>query len=161
MDKNKLIIIILIIMVIVLSTLLVFMKIGTKDEHTRADFIKNVINVQAELSYYVANTYSETFGIYNKEELILGIDLEEKQTEEKDLENTKEEITPLANKDKKIEKNSKVCYEAIAENFSKVLNINLPEYEGITWYIQDGELLRVDGKPSWWTSELDCLLIGK
>lgn len=158
MDKNKIVIIILIVLVVILSAFLILAKVGNKDDHTRADFIKNVINVQAKFSYYVGNTYSETFGVYNKEEIVLGVNTEEIENEE---EEKKEDIVPLANKDKKLEKDSKVYYEAIPENFSKVLNITLPEYEGIIWYIQDGEYLKVDGEPSWWTSDLDCLKIGK
>ncbi|MEG2348297.1 MAG: hypothetical protein RSB67_01440 [Clostridia bacterium] len=168
MKKNSIIITILVIILVILATLLIMTKVGSKDEHTKAEFLKNVIDIQAKLSYYVGNTYSETFGIYNKDEIILGVTPKKENTNENKKEtkitkeeNSKEEITPLANKEKKKEENSKVCYEALPKNFSKILKVTLPEYEGITWYIQDGQYLRVEGSPSWWTSDLDCLKIGK
>lgn len=157
MDKKKVIIIVLVIMVIVLSALLVLSKVGTKDEHTRADFINNIVNLQAKVSYYVANTYSETFGVYNKEDIVLG----GKNTDKETNENENEGITPIVDSNKKFEKGSTVAYEIIPENFSKILNVSLPEYEGVTWYIQGGEFLRVSGDPSWWTSDLNSLKVGK
>lgn len=157
-NTKNYIIIILIILLLLSITYIIATKFNVAGIDKKASFIKDVTKMQNEISYYVGTTYSDTFGAYDKTQIATGkVD----GKEIKDINNTN--LIPIANIDEKIEKDNTISYRLNSENIKQVLKLDLPKYEGINWYIQDGTLIRfeIEQKPVWWTSDLDSLLIGK
>lgn len=149
-------IVILVLAVIILSIVLIVKSAGGGNSgNSNANFIKDAMEVQNNLSYYVGNTYSDTFGVYTKEEIVTA-------TKKDDKENSNiDKITAIVDKNSKISSQNGTCYKISEEAYKSVLNVSLPKYEGITWYLQDGALVKVhlDIKPSWWTDDLKSLEI--
>lgn len=163
MEKNKNIqkglIIVLIILNLLSITYIVFNKFNIANVDTKATFVEDIIKVQEKISYYLGTSYSDTFGAYTKTELITGLNSENKEI--KDI--TGKSLKPIVNIESKTEINGKVVYELNQENIKEMLKTELPTYNNVKWYIQDGELIKVkfDTKPSWWTTELNSLEVGK
>lgn len=152
-------IIILILLLLLSITYIVFNKFNIGNIDTKATFIKDTLNIQDKLSYYLGVTYSDTFAAYTPEQIITGIS--EGETKIKDISNN--DLLPLVDVKSKIEANGKKSYELNSEAVKKLLNIDLPSYDDIKWYVQDGEVLKVKfiNNPSWWSSDLDSILVGK
>lgn len=163
MEKKKNIqkglIIILIILNLLSITYIVFNKFNIANVDTKATFVEDITKVQEKISYYLGTSYSDTFGAYTKTELITGLNSENKEIKD----TTGKSLKPIVNIESKTEINGKVLYELNQENIEEILKIDLPTYNNIKWYIQDGELIKVkfDTKPSWWTTELNSLEVGK
>lgn len=152
------IIILLIVLILLLITYIIASKFNVAGIDKKASFIQDINSLQAEISYYVGATYSDTFGAYTKEQIVTGMS---DGNEIKDISNNS--IKPLVDIESKQEKDETISYKLNEENIKEILDISLPKYEGLNWYLQDGNLIRVEieNKPSWWTSDLDSLLIGK
>ena len=163
MEKKKNIqkglIIILIILNLLSITYIVFNKFNIANVDTKATFVEDITKVQEKISYYLGTSYSDTFGAYTKTELITGLNSENKEIKD----TPGKSLKPIVNIESKTEINGKVLYELNQENIEEILKIDLPTYNNIKWYIQDGELIKVkfDTKPSWWTTELNSLEVGK
>lgn len=159
---KNILIILLIIIVIVLTIVLFSSKINIVQDSKQKQFLSDILKMQNKISYYIGKTNSDTFGVYDDTQIILGT--EDKSNEKtKDVNNTTNNITEIVDSTQKIEKNNKVYYKVIDDNIKQVLNETMPEYEGITWYIEDGKLLKVkfDTKPEWWTDSFNSLLVGQ
>ncbi len=155
-SKDKFVIIILLIIVIILSVILVIKSRNTFSGSTTKTFLSDITNIQSKLSYYIGSTYSETFGVYTNVEIITGTS--EKTSSKSNLEN----IKPIVDTSSKKEKNSKVYYKLNSDVVKQILKINLPTYDGIEWYIQDGQYLKVnfEKQPSWWNDSLNTYMVG-
>lgn len=164
METNKkngvknVVIIILAVLVLLFGTYIVLLKFNVTGVDGKSTFVKNAFNLQDKVSYYIGTTYSDTFGIYTKEEILLGKTKDGKEIKD----NNNKAMTPLVSADKKIEKNGTVAYPLNEESAKTLLQITLPKEDGVTWYIQDGNLLKVnlEKSPSWWSIDLDCLKVG-
>lgn len=163
MEKSKNIqkgIIILLIILLLLSiTYIIFNKFNIANVDTKATFVEDTTNIQEKVSYYLGTSYSDTFGAYTKIQLLTGLNAENQEIKDTAGNNLK----PFVKIDSKTEINGKICYELSSENIKEILKLDLPTYDNIKWYVQDGELIKVkfDTKPSWWTTELNSLEVGK
>ena len=73
MNKLKTVVIIVLIAVIIgLGAYILFVDEGVQYVESGAKFLKEIQTVQTSLSYYLGSTYSDTFGIYSKVELLSG-----------------------------------------------------------------------------------------
>ncbi|MEG0872570.1 MAG: hypothetical protein RSE00_01110 [Clostridia bacterium] len=151
--------IILIVVVLLLGSYLILLKFNVGGTDEKANFVKEIANLQNKVSYYVGETYSDTFGTYDKTQIITG-----KTKDSKEIKDTKGvKLTPIVDEASKIDKNKTISYKLNEQNVKQVLKIDLPKYKGLTFCVQDGELIKVqlDKAPSWWTSDLDVLLVGR
>ncbi len=163
-DKKKYIIIsVLIILTILIILYTIFRGGNPIYSSDRTKFVKQIIEAQKELSYYLGETVSDTFDLYTKEQIITGVMDIEKPEETKILDNTNEAITPLVNveKDKIIQKGDTKNYLVINDNLKKILDVSLPEYAGVYYYIQDNGSIKVklESTPDWWDSTLETLTV--
>lgn len=164
-DKNvvkNICIILLSILVLVLTIFLVFSKIESNKTGKEVTFLQDINNLQSKFSYYVGLTYSDTFGLYNNIE-ILAADFKEIDVEKEITNSQNNKITPLITLDDKIEKKNKIYHKIIESNVEAVLGVSMPTYEGLTWYVENGNLLKVDFKsrPDWWTDNLEVFRVGQ
>lgn len=157
--KNVVIVILLVICML-LAALTVFLVFGNKTVSGSSKFLQSAYTLQNKISTYIGKTSSDTFGIYTYEEIITG---KVATTGEDIKDNEDESLTPLVDIDKKIEIDGKVAYKINEENLKKLLNTSMPTYDGIEFYIQDGQLLKVNvvATPDWWIEDLDFILVGK
>lgn len=153
-EKIKNILLIILFLIIVALVVYIFLTSTPK----KSDFINSVLEVQEKVSYYLGQKNSETFNAYNNIHILTGFNEDE---EIKNIEGTT--LVPLANKDSKIEKDGKVYYKLLEDKVKEVLKVDISKYSNLTWYIQDGELIRVDfeTEPEWWNEEFDTLKIHK
>ena len=153
--KNISIVILVLAVIVLFIALIAKSSGGGTSGNGNANFVKDAMEVQNNLSYYIGSTYSDTFGIYTKEEIVTA-------TKKDDKENSNiTKLTAIVDKNSKISSQNGTCYKISEESYKSILNVELPKYEGITWYLQDGALVKVhlDIKPSWWTDDLKSLEI--
>ncbi len=150
------ILIALTVIIIVMTIYILFFNSSQKTSETETEFIKNMLIIQSNLSYYIGSTYSETFGIYDKETIIKGTENTNEQENIKQLQS-------LVNSEEKIEENGVTAYKVNIQNIESVLKIDLPSYEGIDFYIQNGDTIKVNFNevPTWWTEICDIFKVGK
>ncbi len=158
-NKKNNVIILEFIVIIVLTIFLFFSTIKSSDETKREKLISTALTAQENLSYYLGKMSSDTFSLYTDTDIILG----KSETTNEEIKDTQEnKILPLVESDNKEEINNKIAYKINSENMNTVLNVEISEIDSISWYIQDGTTIKVklDSIPSWWTSDLDFLVIG-
>ncbi len=158
-DKKNNVIILEFIVIIVLTIFLLFSTIKSGDESKREKLISTALTAQEKLSYYLGKMSSDTFSLYTNTDIILG----KSETTNEEIKDTEEnKILPLVDSDKKEEKHNKISYKINSENMNTVLKIEMAKIDGISWFIQDGTTIKVklDSTPSWWTPDLDFLVIG-
>ena len=153
-------VLVLFVICIILLALVIFFAFGAKNISGSGKFLKETYNLQNKIALYIGKASSDAFGVYTNEEIITG---KVSTTNEEIKDNSDETLEPLVNIDEKIEENGKIAYKINAENLEKLLNINMPSFSGIEFYLQDGEDLKVKltDKPNWWSTDLDFLLVGK
>ena len=158
-NKNVVIVILLVICML-LTALTVFLLFGNKTVSGSSKFLESAYTLQNKISTYIGKTSSDTFGVYTNEEIITG---KIAATGEDIKDSDDKSLTPLVDIDKKIDIEGKVAYKINEENLKKLLNTSMPTYDGIEFYIQDGELLKVNvvSSPDWWIEDLDFILVGK
>mgnify|MGYP006067579631 CR=1 FL=1 len=158
-SKKNVVIVILAAICMLLIALSVFLAFDSKTISGSGKFLQSAYTLQSKISTYIGKSSSDTFGIYTNEELITG---KVAATGEDIKDNEDNSIKPLVDIDKKIEKDGKVAYKINEENLKDLLNTSMPTYDGIEFYIQDGELLKVNltSSPDWWMEDLDFLLVG-
>ncbi len=127
---------------------------GYKSTQDSKEFLEDVMELQSNLSYYVGSSYSDAFGVYSKVEILSGID--EKGEKIKDNEdNLLPEFITLENSVDY--KNDEKAYELNMDNVNTTLKTNLKKYDGVKFYVVDGDLLKVklEETPSWWNENFD------
>lgn len=154
------VVLILLVICLILLVLVVFLAFGSKTKLGSGKFLKETYALQSNISLYIGRASSDAFGVYTNEEIITG---KVSETDEQIKDNADETLKPLVNIDEKVEKNGKIAYKIKTQNLEELLNINMPTYNGVEFYIQDGQSLKVKltDKPSWWTGELEFLLVGQ
>ncbi len=154
MKNDKLKNIFMLIMLIIITILVAYILLTSTNK--KNNFLNDVLNLQANLSYYIGQTKSNTFSAYDNIQIITGI------AENNEIRNYDDEaLKPLVDKDSKLEKEDKVFYKMINENVKEVLKVNISSYSGLEFYIQDGQYLKIKvlSKPSWWNKSFDSLTI--
>lgn len=164
MEKDKIkniVIILLVVIIIILAIFLIMSKINYKDYTEISKITQKFQESQSELSLYLGKMKSDTYGIYNDIQILSGVVTEDKKEEIKDTND--KVLTPLIDLSSKKELNNKVYYKVNTNNFNQILKIDLPLYDNqITWYIEDGILLKLDfqNEPEWWSNDFNYLKIG-
>lgn len=150
-DKKSLTIIVLILILAIIIIVTIFNNVKRQRyEIEQKSFLSNITNFQIKLSFYLGNMSNDTYGIYTNEEIILGKTLDNQDSD-------KINIIPLVDSSKKVEKDGKKAFEINYENVKEVLNIDLENIEGISFYIQDGNVVKVKFSkiPNWWITSMD------
>lgn len=157
---KNVVIVILFVICMLLTALTVYLVFGNKTVSGSSKFLQSAYTLQNKISTYIGKATSDTFGIYTYEEIITG---KVATTGEEIKDNEDKPIKPLVDIDKKIEKDGKVAYKINEENLKSLLNTSMPTYDGVEFYIQDGELLKVNivNSPEWWIEDLNFILVGK
>lgn len=160
MKKNKqtLVIIILLILLGLAGAYILLGPNGYSTSQTGRDFFDDVLEIQSTLSYYVGASYSDAFGVYTKEEILSGFTSDG----EKIKDNEDNLLPPLVSAEDTLDyKNDKKAYKLDIENVKTVLKLDIGNYEGITFYVVEGDILKVkiDEKPDWWNSNYDNMII--
>lgn len=160
LDKKNVIIVVLVVICMLLLAALIYFAFGGKSISGSSKFLQSTYTLQNKLSTYIGKSSSEMFGAYTNEEIVTG-KISKSGEEIKD--NDDKALKPLVDTDKKIEQDGKIAYKINEENLKSLLNTSMPTYDGIEFYIQDGELLKVKvvSAPEWWCEDLDFLLVGK
>lgn len=152
MRKEKCKNICILLMGLIIVALIVYILLTSTNK--KNSFLNDVLNLQANLSYYIGETKSDTFGAYDNIQIITG------QTDTEEIKNYNDEVLkPLVDKSSKIESEGKVFYKVINENVKETLKIDLSSYSDLEFYIQDGQYLRVKvlNEPSWWNKSFNAL----
>lgn len=144
----------ILIMGLIIVALIVYILLTSTNK--KNNFLNDVLNLQANLSYYIGQTKSDTFNAYDNIQILTGT------TDTEEIKNYDDEsLIPLVDKDSKYESDGKVFYKVIKENAKEVLNIDLSSYTDLEFYIQDGQYLRVQvlTEPTWWNKSFESLCI--
>lgn len=152
MKKERILKICVLLMGLVIVGLIVYILLTSTNK--KNSFLNDTLNLQANLSYYIGQTKSDTFNAYDNIQIITGT------TDTEEIKNYNDEVLkPIVDKNLKIEQDGKVYYKVINENVKEVLNIDLSTYSGLEFYVQDGQYLRVKvlNKPSWWDKNYNAL----
>lgn len=160
MKKAKYIISI-VILAVLLALAIAYIVLGpngyekTKESST---FFDDVIELQSTLSYYVGSAYSDAFGVYTKTEILSGV------TEDGDkIKDNEDNVLPalISTNDAIDYKGDEKAYKLNMDNVKVTLGIDTSKYDGVTFYVVEGDILKVklDSTPEWWDSNFDSLKI--
>lgn len=152
MNKEKAKTVCMLIMLVIIVALVAYILLTTTNK--KNSFLNDVLNLQANLSYYIGQTKSDTFNAYDNIQIITG------QTDSGEIRDYDDEVLkPLADVNSKFESDGKVFYKVINENVKEVLKIDLNSYSGLEFYIQDGLYIRVKvlNEPTWWNISFESL----
>lgn len=158
--RDKKSILIIIVLVILLGLSLAYGILGPNGYKTTQkgkDFFNDVMELQSNLSYYVGASYSDAFGLYSKEEILLG-----KTNEGEKIKDNQDNLLPtLVEEDSVEEIEETKAYKLNMENVKTTLGIKTDNYEGVTFYVVEGDLIKVklEGNPDWWNNNYDGLLL--
>lgn len=159
---KNILIIVLIIIALFQAIYIVFYTLNLKENSVKKSFLSSYIKIQKEITTYLCLESADVYQAYNIAQILTGSIVDENgETQKiKDTENT--ELVPIVDTQNKIDLNGIEYYVASSENIKTTLDISVPSYKGITWYIgSDGDLkVKCESKPKWWTSDLDCLILG-
>ena len=158
--KNKKYIFIIIILVILLGLSVAYAILGPNGYKTTEkgkSFFDDVIVLQSNLSYYVGASYSDSFGVYSKEEILLG-----KTEDGEKIKDNQDNVLPTLVVEENAEKYKEGnAYELNMEYVNTTLGTKIPEYEGVKFYVVEGDLVKVklDGTPEWWNNNYNGLIL--
>ncbi|MDO4283324.1 MAG: hypothetical protein Q4D02_06755 [Clostridia bacterium] len=163
-EKIKTVVIfVLIAVVIALGVYSFFGKDGFKNTETSAQFINDIYHLQSSLSYYLGSTYSDTFGIYTKVEILSGkaTNKDGEVIEIKD--NDDKNLPSIIETEDKLELNDEVFYKLSIDGIKELFEIDLSKYSDVVWYIQEDGVIKVsiETEPDWWQTEFESLKVGK
>lgn len=160
--KDKKSILIIIILVILLGFSIAYIILGPNGYKTTEkgkDFFDDVIVLQSNLSYYVGASYSDAFGVYSKEEILLG-----KTSDGEKIKDNQDNLLPTLVEEDSAEDydDESKAYKLNMENVNTTLKTKISDYEGISFYVVDGDLVKIkfDGaEPDWWNKNYDSLIL--
>ena len=116
------------------------------------------MELQANLSYYVGASYSDAFGVYSKDEILLG-----KTVDGEQIKDNQDNLLPALVDETTAQDydNDSKAYKLNMDYVETTLGITIDDYEGVTFYVADGDLIKVklDGEPSWWNNNYDNLIL--
>ena len=159
-DKKSILIIIL--LVILLGFSLAYIVLGPNGYKTTqkgTEFFEDVIELQSNLSYYVGASYSDAFGVYSKEEILLG-----KTGEGEKIKDNQDNLLPTLVEEYSAQEHDEdtKSYKLNMENVKTTLKVKISDYEGVSFYVVDGDLVKVkfeNGEPEWWSNNYDSLIL--
>lgn len=155
------VIVVLIIIVIALGAYSLFGKDGFKNTETSTQFIKDAQVLQASLSYYLGTTYSDTFGVYTRLEILSG-KANNKDGEVIDIKDNEDKNLPsIVNVDEKLENGNNSLYKVQKDTLKTVFDIDLEKYNDIDFYVQEDGMIKVnfEKEPDWWKNEFSALKV--
>lgn len=122
----------------------------------RTDFYHDIVSLQQNVSYYLGKTRAEMFEAYELNNIIIGM-----TDDGKEIKNVEDKaITPVANKDEVIDKNGTKYYKLNENNVKELFKIELPKYNGISWYVSGNGEIKVkfsSDVPKWWNDNSEKL----
>lgn len=161
MKENKKYILIIILLLILLGATAAYAILGPNGYKTTEKgkaFFDDTLELQSTLSYYVGASYSDAFGVYSKTEILSGVteDGEKIKDNEENLLPTLIELNETADY-----KGDTKAYKLNMDNVKVTLGLNLEDYEGVTFYVVDGDILKVklDSTPEWWNNNYDGMIL--
>lgn len=159
--KNILIIVLLIVS-FVQAIYIVFYTLNLKENTVKKSFLSSFIDIQKEVCEYLVEEKANTYDAYNYSQILTGIIVNEEGNINKIKDIDGKDLTPIVNSDNKLDINGVEYYTINNDNIKSSININMPSYKNMTWYISnEGDVkVKLEKEPNWWTSDLDCLLIG-
>ena len=159
--KNKKNTLVIIILLILLGFSIAYILLGPNGYQTTQvgkDFFDDVMELQANLSYYVGASYSDAFGVYSKDEILLG-----KTVDGEQIKDNQDNLLPALVDETTAQDydNDSKAYKLNMDYVETTLGITIDDYEGVTFYVADGDLIKVklDGEPSWWNNNYDNLIL--
>ncbi len=155
MSKKGIVIVILILIGWALTgAYAIFGPNGYKAVQDSKDFLEDVVELQSNLSYYVGSSYSDAFGVYSKVEILSGVTEDGEKIKDNE-DNLLPEFISLENAVDY--KGDEKAYELIMDNVNTTLGTSIKKYDGISFYVVDGDLLKlkVDSTPDWWNDNFD------
>lgn len=157
------VIVILIVVVIGLGVFCFFGKDGFKNVETGAQFVNDVKSLQASLSYYLGSTYSDTFGVYTKTEILSGKSTGKEGQIVEIKDNEDKNLTSIINIEEKLELNEEVLYKMSNDGVKTLFEMDLTKYSEVTFYVQEDGIIKVsfETEPEWWQPEFESLKVGK
>lgn len=159
MSKKSIVIIILLLVGWALTgAYAVFGPNGYKAVQDSKDFLEDVVELQSNLSYYVGSSYSDAFGVYSKVELLSGLTEDGEKIKDNEDNILPEFITLENSVDYK---DGEKAYELNMDNVNTTLKTSIKKYEGITFYVVDGDLIKikVEKIPDWWNDNFDVFCL--
>lgn len=163
-EKIKTVVIVILIAVVIgLGAYCFFGKDGFKNVETGAQFVKDVNSLQASLSYYLGSTYSDTFGIYTKTEILSGKSTNKEGQTVEIKDNEDKNLTSVINMDEKLEQNEEVLYKMSNDGVKTLFETDLTKYSDVTFYVKEDGTIKVsfETEPEWWKQEFESLKVGK
>lgn len=159
--KNTLIIVLLIVCLIEIIYI-IFYTLNLKENTVKKSFLNSYIEIQRNVSTYLVGQNFESYNAYNYAQILTGVIVDDNGQNQKIKDTNDEEILPLVSTENKIDINGVEYFQCNSDNIKTNLKIDMPSYRNITWYIgSNGELkIKYSIKPAWWTSDLDCLIVG-
>lgn len=156
--KNTLIIILLLILLGFAIAYIVLGPNGYKSTQVGKDFFDDVMELQANLSYYVGASYSDAFGVYSKDEILLG-----KTVNGEQIKDNQDNLLPTLVDEATAEDydGESKAYKLNMEYVETTLGIDIDDYDGVSFYVVDGDFVKVklDGEPEWWNNNYDNLIL--
>ena len=156
--KNTLVIIILLILLGFSIAYIILGPNGYKTTQVGKDFFDDVMKLQANLSYYVGASYSDAFGVYSKDEILIG-----KTVDGEQIKDNQDNLLPALVDEASAEDydGELKAYKLNMDYVETTLGITVNDYEGVTFYVVEGDLIKVklDGEPDWWNSNYDNLIL--
>ncbi len=156
--KNTLIIILLLILLGFAIAYIVLGPNGYKSTQVGKDFFDDVMELQANLSYYVGASYSDAFGVYSKDEILLG-----KTVDGEQIKDNQDNLLPTLVDEATAEDydGESKAYKLNMEYVETTLGIDIDDYDGVSFYVVDGDFVKVklDGEPEWWNNNYDNLIL--
>lgn len=154
---QTLIIIILVILLALSGAYILLGPSGIKSSQKGEDFFDDMIELQSTLSYYVGSSYSDSFGVYTKEEILSG-----KTADGEQIKDNQDNLLPTLIEEETLDyKDDKKAYKLNMENVETTLGVSIDDYEGVTFYVVDGDLVKVklDSMPDWWSNNFDSIIL--
>lgn len=156
--KNILIIIVLLILLGFIGAYAILGPNGYKTTEKGKAFFNDVVKLQANLSYYVGASYSDAFGVYTKEEILLGTTGEGEK-----IKDNMDNLLPTLVEPESAEdyKDDSKAYKLNMDNIKTTLGLKMDSYEGVTFYVVEGDLIKIklDSKPDWWNENYNDLIL--
>lgn len=163
-EKTKTVVIfVLIAVVIALGAYSLFGRDGLKNIGTTKEFVEDIQNLQSSMSYYLGSTYSDTFGVYTKTEILSG-KATNKDGEQINIKDNEDKNLPtLVNTEEKIEVDNKALYKMSNDDIKTVFELDFTKYGDISLYVGEDGIIKVDfeKEPNWWRKEFEVIKVNK
>ena len=159
--KNILIIILLIVCFIQ-AIYIIFYTLNMKENTVKKSFLSSYIDIQKQVNMYLVKEKNNMYDAYNYSQILTGTIVDEQGNINKIKDIDGNDLTSIVNFETKLDINSVEYYAINNDNIKSSININMPSYKNMTWYISsEGDVkIKLEKEPNWWTSDLDCLLVG-